>query len=399
MKPLDLRLLRSARPAGPSVAALVGLGATSAALVIAQAQVLATAIAAAVTAGANLAALRDSLLTLAVVIAARAGVVWAVEATAHRAGAAVTSRLHRDLLVHAVALGPGWLADRRRGELATSGIDALDGYIAGYLPQLVLAVLVPATVVTRTGLADPLSAAVIVVTVPLIPLFGALVGASTGHAARRRWRTLAVLAHHFLVVVSGLSTLRVFGRAGAQRETIAAVTDDYRRATMGTLRLAFLSATVLELVATLSVALVAGTGMTAIAVRRWSRNGRTGHRRLAVAHWLTIAAIAGTVAAACSIGLLATAVWLISRAAGRPPVLDLVVAAAAVQAFGLGRATLRYAERLAGHDVALRMLAAVRTSVYARLERLAPAGLGGFPPATCPPAWSVTSTRSRTGGC
>jgi thiol reductant ABC exporter CydC subunit len=93
---------------------------------------------------------------------------------------------------------------------------------------------------------------------------------------------------------------------------------------------------------------------------------------------LTLAGLAGTIAAVSSVGLLATSAWLISRAAQRPPVLYLMVAAAAVQAFGLGRAVFRYAERLAGHDAALRLLARTRTAAYARLERLAPAGLAAF---------------------
>jgi thiol reductant ABC exporter CydD subunit len=105
--------------------------------------------------------------------------------------------------------------------------------------------------------ADPLSGAIIIVTLPLIPVFMALVGATAAERTRRRWRELARLSHHFLDVVAGLPTLRVFGRAKAQAKTVGEVTDAYRRATLGTLRLAFLSALVLELLATYSVALVA----------------------------------------------------------------------------------------------------------------------------------------------
>lgn len=93
---------------------------------------------------------------------------------------------------------------------------------------------------------------------------------------------------------------------------------------------------------------------------------------------LTLAWLAGSLAAAASIGLLATSAWLITRAAQRPPVLYLMIAVTAVQAFGIGRAALRYAERLAGHDAALRLLADLRTSAYARLVRLAPAGIAEF---------------------
>ena len=114
-------------------------------------------------------------------------------------------------------------------------------------------------------MADPLAGLTIAATLPLIPLFGALVGKATSAYAQQRWRALAVLSHHFLDVVSGLPTLKVFGRAKAQREVIGEVTGDYRRATMSTLRIAFLSSLVLELVATLSVAMVAvGVGLSLV---------------------------------------------------------------------------------------------------------------------------------------
>ena len=93
---------------------------------------------------------------------------------------------------------------------------------------------------------------------------------------------------------------------------------------------------------------------------------------------LVLAAALGTLAAGCSVGLLATSAWLISRSAQRPPVLYLMAPAAVVQAFGLGRAILRYAERLAGHDAALRLLADRRVRAWDALARLAPAGLGDY---------------------
>jgi thiol reductant ABC exporter CydD subunit len=260
VKPLDPRLLRHARQARLHLAVLIMLGTAAAGLLIAQAQLLAGAITAAVSGGAGLVAGAGSLVLLATVIAGRAAAAWATQVASYRASAAVKRQLRHRLLARAVELGPGWLAAHRSGKLtalATEGLDALDGYFAGYLPQIVLAVIVPLAVVTAIGLADPLSALVIVCTLPLIPLFGALIGAAAGRAAERRWRALGQLAHHFLDVVTGLPTLKVFGRSKAQRETIARVTGEYRRASMATLRLAFLSSMVLELAATLSVALVA----------------------------------------------------------------------------------------------------------------------------------------------
>jgi ATP-binding cassette subfamily C protein CydCD len=259
-RPSDRRLLRYARPARAYLAGLVVVTVAIAGLVILQAQLLATAIAGAFSGGLELSALRGTIVALAVVVAARAALAWAVEALSHRASAGVKSQLRRDLLRRSVELGPRWLATRRAGELATLatvGVDALDAYFARYLPQVVLAVVVPLAVVARLLAADPLSAVIIIVTLPLIPVFMVLVGATTAERTRRRWRELARLSHHFLDVVAGLPTLRVFGRAKAQTRSVGEVTAAYRRATLATLRLAFLSALVLELLATFSVALVA----------------------------------------------------------------------------------------------------------------------------------------------
>jgi len=268
VKPLDPRLLRHAGQARWPIAAVAVLGALAAGLVIVQAQLLAGAIAGAFQDNDTVAVLRGTVIALAAVVAGRVLVAWATEAACYRASAATKAELRRKLLARATDLGPRWLSGRRSGELtalATEGIEALDGYFAAYLPRLVLAAVVPAAVLLRVGVADPLAGLTIAVTLPLVPLFGALVGRATAEHARQRWRALAVLSHHFLDVVSGLPTLKVFGRAREQREAIGEVTGEYRRATMGTLRVAFLSALVLELVATVSVALVAvGVGLSLV---------------------------------------------------------------------------------------------------------------------------------------
>lgn len=265
MTPLDPRLLRHARGSAVYVAGTAGLGVVQALLVIAQAGLLAHGISAAFLDGADLSALRSTLSGLAAVIAARVALAWVQESAAHRASATVKSQLRSQVVERAVRLGPGWLTHQRSGELttlATRGVDALDGYFAKYLPQLVLAVIVPVAVLARIVTEDWVATATIVLTLPLIPLFMVLVGRATQARTERQFASLGRLSHHFLDVVAGLPTLKVFGRAKAQVANVAAVTDDYRRATMATLRVAFLSALVLELLATLSVALVAvGIGL------------------------------------------------------------------------------------------------------------------------------------------
>ncbi|QKV93844.1 thiol reductant ABC exporter subunit CydD [Streptomyces sp. NA02950] len=265
MKPIDPRLLRYARATRFFLAASVALGLAGAGLVIAQAVLIAEVVVGAFQHGDGVDALTRPLILLALVAVGRAVVSWLTELTAHRASAAVKSELRLRLLERAVRLGPGWLDSRRTGELttlATRGIDALDDYFARYLPQVGLAVVVPVAVLARIVTADWLSALVIVVTLPLIPLFMVLIGWATQERMDRQWRLLSRLSGHFLDVVAGLPTLKVFGRAKAQAESIRAITADYRRATLRTLRLAFLSSFALELLSTVSVALVAvGIGM------------------------------------------------------------------------------------------------------------------------------------------
>ncbi len=297
MKPVDPRLARYARATRLFLLATVALGAAGAGLVIAQAVLMAEIVVGAFEDGLPAAGLRTPLLLLAAVAVGRGLVSWLTELAAHRSSAAVKSELRMRLLTEAVRVGGGVGggagagpggdgsgsggghgsgadsgacsgADESGGDgmrtgelaaLATRGIDALDAYFARYLPQLGLAVVVPAAVLARIVTDDWVSAAIIAGTLPLIPLFMALIGWATQAATDRQWRTLSRLSAHFLDVVSGLPTLKVFGRAKAQADNIRAITADYRRATMRTLRIAFLSSFALELLATISVALVAVT--------------------------------------------------------------------------------------------------------------------------------------------
>ena len=259
MKPVDRRLLRHARAARGYLAVVVVLGLVLTALVLAQAGLLARALAGAAP-GVGAVALWPVLVSLLAVVLARSVAVYGGEVAALRASASVKSQLRRRLAAQVLRLGPAWLGGQRTGEiatLATRGLDALDPYFARYLPQLVLACLVPLAVAVRVALADWISALIIVVTLPLIPVFTVLVGLPARARARRQWLLLARLGGHFLDVIEGLTTLKVFGRARPQAEVIGRVTDEHRTATMSVLRVAFLSALVLELTAALATALVA----------------------------------------------------------------------------------------------------------------------------------------------
>ena len=260
MRALDQRLLRSARATRTFLFVSVALGTCSALLIVSQAWLIADVVACAFIGGQGLAQLQTPLIALLLIVLARATVAWAAELAAGRSSARAKSQLRVALLQQIPALGADSSREQRTGELAilaTRGIDALDGYFSLYLPQLVLAVIVPVIVVAAVLSSDWISAAIIALTIPLIPLFMALVGASTRERMDRQLRTLERLGGHFLDVVSGLPTLKVFGRARAQAAAIREITERYRSTAMATLRITFLSSLILELVATVAVALVA----------------------------------------------------------------------------------------------------------------------------------------------
>ena len=260
MKPLDRRLLQYAGTTKTYLAACVTLGLAVAGLLIAQATLLADMITGAFLDGRTLSDLGIPMILLGAVVIGRALVAWTQQVAAYRSGAAVKAQLRSRLLDHTVRLGPGWLSEERSGELATlatQGTEALDGYFARYLPQLVLACLVPAAVLIWVLKADLVAGVTIALTLPLIPFFMVLVGRAAQRKMDRQWGTLSLLAGHFLDVVAGLPTLKVFGRAAAQTQTINTITGDYARTTMSTLRVSFLSSLVLELLSSLAVALVA----------------------------------------------------------------------------------------------------------------------------------------------
>ena len=221
-------------------------------LVLVQAELLAGVLSGRFTAAA--------LAGLAAVVGVRALLTWTQGVFAGRTATGVKSALRHRLLGRLRELGPARLTAHRSGELVTltgRGLDGLDAYLTGYLPSIAVAGVVPVAVLVRLFAADLSSAVIVLVTLPLIPVFGALVGMTTKAVTERQFLALSRLGGHFLDVVRGLPTLRAFGRARYQASVIQQVADAHRSATMRTLRVAFLSSLVLELCASLSLALVA----------------------------------------------------------------------------------------------------------------------------------------------
>ncbi|MDF2144951.1 thiol reductant ABC exporter subunit CydD [Knoellia sp. p5-6-4] len=256
MRPFDRQLLRAAPAARSPVVALAVVGVLQGVATIATAFAL-TAVVVAVVEGMPVARPGAWLAGLFVV---RAALSWTSERVSAWAGARVSAALREQLL-------GAWLradADLRPDpahavSLAAQGAGSVEPYVARYLPALVTAAVVPPLAIATLAVVDWPSALIVAVTVPLLPVFAALIGASTRDATQRRWRALSTLSGHFLDVMRGLPTLVSYGRAGRQVETISSVSQRHRRTTMETLRLAFLSSAALELLATISVAMVAVT--------------------------------------------------------------------------------------------------------------------------------------------
>jgi ATP-binding cassette subfamily C protein CydD len=261
VRALDSRLLQRALPARRLLVVDAFLGVAAALVVLVQATLLAR-IAARSFHGAPLRDVSRDVVLLLIAFATRAALAWGFETAGRRASAATLSELRLALVSQRLRGHPAALDGERSADVATAaveGVDGLDAYFGRYLPQVVLACVVPVAVLLWVAAFDLVSAFVLALTLPLVPAFMWLIGRYTEEHTRRRHEALRQLSAHFLDVVRGLSTLRAFNRSRPQAATIADVTDRYRRATMGTLRVAFLSGSVLELASTLGVALVAVT--------------------------------------------------------------------------------------------------------------------------------------------
>lgn len=259
VRPLDRRLLGYASAARAALALGSLLALAQALCTIAFAWIVTQLVVRAI-AGDGIAALSGLLGALAGVVLVRGLLLWLADLTATRGGARSIGQVRASLLSAIGRLGPAWLAAHSTAEVTVTagrGLDALDGYFARYLPQLIMTAIATPLIVLVMLVSDPTSGVIVIVTLPLIPLFMVLVGWATQAAQQRQWLTLGRLSRAFLDIVNGLSTLKLFGRQYRQVDRIRAISDEYRIRTMRVLRVSFLSGFVLELGASLSVALVA----------------------------------------------------------------------------------------------------------------------------------------------
>ncbi|HYJ27211.1 MAG TPA: thiol reductant ABC exporter subunit CydD [Nocardioides sp.] len=255
MRPLDPAVLRHLRPARGALSLVVASGVVGGLATVAQAFALGALVVAAVTPPAG--GWAGAAWAFAGLVLLRTAAAYVGQRAATRAAGEVSGALRQRLLD--AARRSDDLSPARLVVLATRGVAGVEPYVSRYLPALVPAVVLPLVALGAIAWLDPLSGVVVAVTLPLVPVFAVLVGLTTRDRARTQWRALEALSGHFLDVVRGLPTLVAHRRAEAQVSTIRSVTHRYRRATVDTLKVAFASSSVLELVATLSVALVAVT--------------------------------------------------------------------------------------------------------------------------------------------
>jgi len=260
VRPVDPRLLQEAPAVRGFLAAAGLIGLITAVAIVAQAVALGRVVAGVFLSHKTPGDLTPELIVLAAATVTRAVLAWALESGGGLTAVQVEAQLRKKLLAHMLAVRPAGVPDTPAGELAATavtGLEALEPYFARFLPQLVLAMVVPVVILAWVAWHDVTSAIVMALTLPLIPIFGILIGKAAEARTQRRLATLSLLSAYFLDVVRGLPTLRAFGRGRAQADSITRTSDAYRSETMGTLRIAFLSAFVLELAATLSTAVIA----------------------------------------------------------------------------------------------------------------------------------------------
>ncbi len=210
--------------------------------------------------GSDLAGVSRWLLLMLGVIAARGILVWLQDIAASEVAIRVKLEMRSKLFAHMLRLGPMYVRGQRTGELTTAGVDgieALDAYYSQYLPQLAISALVPLAILILVFPMDPLSGAILLVTAPIIPFFMYMIGRTAEAATARQYATLGRMSSHLLDSIQGLATLKIFGQAAAQAANIARVADRFREVTLKVLQVSFLSAFALELVATLSTAIIA----------------------------------------------------------------------------------------------------------------------------------------------
>lgn len=254
------RLVREVRPVRWLLATVAGYGIVSGILIVLEAGFLAAVVAAVYIRHQGWSAIEPWLAILLGILLVRAVIAGLTETASLNLSTSVESSLRTRLLQKLEATGPMVWTNDHTGELVNTviqGVDNLETFLARYLPQIVLTAFIPLIIGIKVAFTDWISAGILLITVPLIPFFMILIGRQAEKETEKRWVTLGRLGSHFLDIVQGLETLKIFGQSRQQDRAIGSAAESFRKSTMATLRLAFLSGLVLELLASLSMAMIA----------------------------------------------------------------------------------------------------------------------------------------------
>jgi len=261
------------------VALSAGLGFASGLLLIWQARLLATVVHGAMIEHRGVGVMTPLFAVMAAIVAVRAVLAWAREAAGFRAGAGVRRAVRREIMERIAALGPAWTGRERTGALTSTAVEQVEGlhdFFAHYLPQLALAVSIPVAILAFVFPLSWAAGGLLLATAPMIPLFMILIGMGAESISQKNFQALSRLSAHFLDVLRGLPTLKLFDRSRDERKKVAETSAAYRRRTMQVLRVAFLSSAVLEFFTSISIALVAVyLGMSYLGYFHFGAYGRT----------------------------------------------------------------------------------------------------------------------------
>ncbi|SFL85231.1 thiol reductant ABC exporter subunit CydD [Pelosinus propionicus] len=259
---VDKRLMNQLKQQRRQFFILIGLGLGGGILAVLQADFMAKIINGVFLAQLDWAGVSQWMAALFVVLALRSIFVWLIEVMAHSLASQIKKSIRQRILTSLFALGPMYIRRQQTGELINvlvEGVENLEPYFAKFLPQLFTAVMIPLVVLFMVFPIDITTAIILLLTAPLIPVFMILIGRTAERVNKRQWETLSRLSAHFLDVLQGLTVLKIFGRSIEQIQVIQRMSSEFRDKTLSVLKIAFLSALVLELVATISTALVAVT--------------------------------------------------------------------------------------------------------------------------------------------
>jgi ATP-binding cassette subfamily C protein CydD len=257
---VNSRLLLQARTTRLELSLTIALGIVRGFILVGQARIISMVVNGVFLQGLGLPEVTNLLILFAALSLLRAALTWGVERCAYRAAMLIKHSLREQLTERIFSLGPAFTRRERSGELTntlTEGIEALEAYFSQYLPQLTFAAIVPLTILLFVFPLDLTSGLVLLLTAPLIPIFMNLIADAAARQTERQWISLSRMSAHFLDTLQGLTSLKLLGRSHAHAESVASVSDRFRSTTLGVLRVTFLSALVLELIATLSTAIVA----------------------------------------------------------------------------------------------------------------------------------------------